>query len=344
MAIDLRSDTFTKPSDAMLEYMLKAEVGDDVFGEDPTVKELEETAAAIFGMEAGLFCPSGTMTNQIAIKCHTQPGQEVICEETSHVYIFEGGGVAYNSGCQVRPIKGERGLITAAQIKEVINPDDIHKPVSSLVSLENTANRGGGACYEMDDLQQISNLCREKELKLHLDGARLFNAIISTGQETKDYGPLFDSISICLSKGLGAPVGSVLIGSQEYIKKARRIRKVMGGGMRQAGYLAAAGLFAFRHNIYRLEKDHHLARKIASALLKRNFTGRMMPVETNIVIFELKHGFDANELVENLKEYDVLCLPIGNNGIRMVTHYDIHPPQIQPLLDAIHNVEIGYSK
>ncbi|MCC6693611.1 MAG: threonine aldolase, partial [Chitinophagaceae bacterium] len=249
MQIDLRSDTFTKPGTAMLDAMIKAEVGDDVFGEDPTVNQLEAFAAEIFGMDAALFCPSGTMTNQIAIKCHTLPGQEVICEKESHVYLYEAAGIAFNSACQVKTIEGERGMITAGQVLEAINPDDIHRPVSSLVSLENTTNRGGGACYDFAEIQHIKEVCLKHNMKLHLDGARLFNALLAKQESPGQYGGIFDSISICLSKGLGAPVGSVLLGNAAFIKQARRVRKLMGGGMRQAGYLAAAGIYALENNI-----------------------------------------------------------------------------------------------
>jgi len=251
MIIDLRSDTFTKPSPAMLDAMMKAHVGDDVFGEDPTVKALESFMANVFGTDAALFCPSGTMTNQIAIKCHTQPGDEIICDKTSHVYIFEGGGIAFNSGCQVKPIDGERGMIKAEQVQEAINADDVHKAKTALVSLENTANRGGGSCYDFTEFQRINEVCVKNNLKLHLDGARLFNALVAKGENTRQYGKLFDSISICLSKGLGAPVGSVLLGDDAFIRKSKRVRKVFGGGMRQAGYLAAAGLYAMENNISR---------------------------------------------------------------------------------------------
>ena len=243
--IDYRSDTFTKPSPLMLEAMFKAQVGDDVFGEDPTINELEGLAADIFGMEAALFCPSGTMTNQIAIKCHTHPGNEVICDKLSHIYIYEGGGIAFNSGCQVKPVDGNRGRISALQVKDSINSDDYHKPVSRLVSLENTANRGGGSCYEMSELKNIKEVCLQNNLNLHLDGARLFNAIVEHKEKPEDYGEIFDSISLCLSKGLGAPVGSLLMGASKFIHKARRVRKSFCGGMRQAGYLAAAGIFCF---------------------------------------------------------------------------------------------------
>jgi threonine aldolase len=243
MITDLRSDTFTKPSPAMMEAMMTARVGDDVFGEDPSVNELEAMSAAMFGMEAAVFCPSGTMTNQIGIKCHTEQGDEVICEKYSHVYQYEGGGIAFNSGCSVRLLDGQMGRITANQVQEAINPDDVHKARTTLVSLENTANRGGGSCYEFADIQSIKAICLQNNLKLHLDGARLWNALVAKGETARQYGEVFDSISICLSKGLGTPLGSLLLGDAAYIKKARRIRKVLGGGMRQAGFMAAAGTY-----------------------------------------------------------------------------------------------------
>jgi len=244
MMIDLRSDTFTKPTPAMLEAMYHAEVGDDVFGEDPTVNALEQKAAALFGMEAALFCPSGTMTNQIAIKCHTQPGDEVICDESSHVYIYEGGGIAFNSGCQVKAIRGDRGRILAEQAESLINPEDVHKSRSRLIVVENTANRGGGSCYDFSELIRLKELCIRHGMKFHLDGARLWNAMVARNETPLQYGQLFDSISVCLSKGLGTPVGSLLLGTGEFIRQSRRIRKVFGGGMRQSGYLAAAGLYS----------------------------------------------------------------------------------------------------
>ena len=252
---DYRSDTITKPTPAMLEAMFSAPVGDDVFHEDPTVNRLENMLSEKFGMEAGMFCASGTMSNQIAIKCHTQPGDEIICDKMSHVYLYEGGGIAFNSGCQVKTVEGDRGRIKAEQVLEVINPNDIVKASTKLVSLENTANRGGGSCYELEDIKNIKEACLQNNLKLHLDGARLFNALVEKKETPKEYGAIFDSISICLSKGLGAPVGSVLLGSKEFIQKARRVRKVFGGGMRQAGYLAAAGIFALENNVERLAED-----------------------------------------------------------------------------------------
>lgn len=321
---DYRSDTFTKPSPAMLDAMFKAEVGDDVFQEDPTTNLLEKMMADQFGMEAAIFCPSGTMANQIAIKCHTQPGNEVICEKMSHVYIYEGGGIAFNSGCQVKPIVGDRGRINAEQVKEAINPNDLHKAITSLVSLENTANRGGGSCYEFADIQEIREVCLENNLSLHLDGARLFNALVEKNESPKLYGETFDSISVCLSKGLGAPVGSVLLGTTEFIKKARRVRKVFGGGMRQCGYLAAAGIYALENNIQRLAQDHLHAKLIAEALLNKSFTGKMMPVETNIIIFEVTgNDYTAKSLTETLAKHEILVMEISATQIRIVLHLDV---------------------
>ena len=333
--IDLRSDTFTKPSADMLKAMFDAQVGDDVFGEDPTVNHLENYCADMFGMEAAVFCPSGTMTNQIAIKCHTQPGDEVICDKVSHVYIYEGGGIAFNSGCQVKTIDGIRGMITAEDVAAAINPSDVHKAHTSLVVLENTGNRGGGSCYEIEDILQIQEVCKEHGLKLHLDGARLFNALVAKKQTAREYGEMFDSISICLSKGLGTPIGSVLLGKRDFIKKARRVRKVLGGGMRQAGYIAAAGVYALENNIDRLAIDHHHAKQIAEALLARDFTGKMMPVQTNIVIFEVLSEGGAAAFCDKMKNYNILCLPISANQVRMVTHLDVTTEMVTEILEAI---------
>ena len=244
--IDYRSDTVTRPTPAMQEAMRDAPLGDDVFGEDPSINQLEAKTAALFGMEAALFCPSGTMTNQIAIKCHTQPGDEVICDESSHIYQYEGGGIAFNAGASVRLLHGDRGRLTADLVKAAINPDDVHKPVSRLVSLENTCNRGGGACYDFSEIQRMSALCSQQGLAFHLDGARLWNALVAKNETPLAYGQAFDSISVCLSKSLGCPVGSLLLGKKDFIRKARRIRKVFGGGMRQAGMLAAAGMISPR--------------------------------------------------------------------------------------------------
>ena len=266
MIIDFRSDTVTKPTAGMLNAMMSAKVGDDVFGEDPSINELEKIASTLFNMEASLFCPSGTMTNQIAIKCHTQPGDEVICDESSHVYQYEAGGIAFNSGASVKLLVGNRGRINADQVLNAINPYDLHKANSSLVCLENTNNRGGGSCYDFDEILRIKKVCLENNLKLHMDGARLFNALVAKNETPKQYGQVVDSISICLSKGLGCPVGSLLLGSSEFIKKAKRVRKVFGGGLRQGGFLAAAGIYALQNNVERLKDDHLHAKQINDAL------------------------------------------------------------------------------
>lgn len=336
--IELRSDTFTKPTTSMLQMMFQTTVGDDVFNEDPTVNLLQSMIAEKFGMEAGLFCPSGTMTNQIAIKCHTQPGDEVICDKMSHVYIYEGGGIAFNSGCQVKALEGDRGRINADQVVQAINPNDIHKARTQLVSLENTANRGGGSCYDMTDIHEIKEVCLEYNLRLHLDGARLFNAIVAREQSPKEYGNIFDSISICLSKGLGAPVGSVLLGNKSFIDKARRIRKVFGGGMRQAGYLAAAGIYALENNIDRLALDHRHAKQLEEALTKKDFVGEIMPVETNIIIFEIKGDFTPKSFVDKLKENDILATAISPTQVRMVLHLDVTEEMVKKTINVIENL------
>jgi len=337
--IDLRSDTVTKPSAAMREAMLKAEVGDDVFGEDPTIKLLESKAAALFGMEAAIFCPSGTMTNQIAIKCHTQPGDEVICEKLSHIYQYEGGGIAFNAGCSVNLIDGNYGRITAAQVQEVINDkDDIHKAVTSLVSLENTANRGGGTCYDFEEFHKIKKVCVANGLKFHLDGARIFNAIIAKNEKPAAYGKVFDSISVCLSKGLGAPVGSVLLGTKEMITRATRIRKIFGGGMRQAGILAAAGIYALDNNIARLSEDHQHVQLLVAALKQKEFVGAISPAETNIIIFEVVGKYTAPVLVQKLQKNDIAVLSLSPTKIRMVVHLDVSKEMISKIIEVIHQL------
>lgn len=339
MLIDFRSDTVTRPTPDMLEAMMTAKVGDDVFGDDPSINGLQQLAAEMFGMEAALFCPSGTMTNQIAIKCHTQLGDEVICDVTSHIYQYEGGGIAFNSGASVKLLHGDRGRITAAQVAEAINPDDVHKAHTSLVSLENTANRGGGSCYELETIEEIRKVVDENNLKLHLDGARLFNALVAKNQSAKDYGRLFHSISICLSKGLGSPVGSVLIGSADFIKKAKRIRKVFGGGMRQAGYLAAAGIYALQNNIQRLAQDHQHAKAIADALQQKSFVRDILPVETNIIIFTLK-DMTAAHFVQQMKEQNILVHAISPTQVRIVTHLDITPDMVQRTIEMIQHITV----
>jgi threonine aldolase len=335
MMIDLRSDTVTRPTAAMLEFMTSAKVGDDVFGEDPSVNELESMAAAMFGMEAALYCPTGTMSNQIAIKAHTQPGDEVICDKTAHVYQYEGGGIAFNSGAQTRLLEGDRGRFTALMVQEAVNPDDVHKANTSLVCIENTSNRGGGSCYEMRALELIREACDRNSLKLHLDGARLFNALVATGQSPQAYGQIFHSISVCLNKGLGCPIGSILIGNQQFIRKARRIRKVFGGGMRQAGFMAASGIYALQHHIERLNEDHQHATMICNHLQQKKFVKGILPVETNIVIFEVNENTDAKDVVNKLQESGIKCLTISPTQIRMVFHLDIKPEDVSKIKTAL---------
>ena len=333
--IDLRSDTVTRPTTEMLDAMFSAKVGDDVFGDDPTVKELENKIAQMFKMEAALFTPSGTMANQIGINVHVQPGDEVICDETSHIYNFEGGGIAFNSGASVRLIRGDRGRIMAEQVRECINPDNEHYACSKLVSIENTANKGGGSCYDIAEVKKISQLCGENQLGFHLDGARLFNALTETGDSPAEYGALFDSISICLSKGLGAPVGSVLIGNTEFIKKARRIRKKFGGGMRQAGYLAAAGIYALDHNISRLKDDHDRAKKIGKVLQNCSFMKELLPIETNIIIFKLNDKYSDSQFLKLLEEKGILAVGFGPQTIRFVTHLDFREDMLDKVVKVL---------
>jgi threonine aldolase len=295
-------------------------------------------AAGFFGMEAALYSPSGTMSNQIGIKCHTQPGDEVICERSSHVYVYEGGGIAFNSGSQVRALEGDLGRITAAQISQAVNPDDVHRARTSLVSLENTANRGGGACYDWEEILRIRQLCTDQRLKLHLDGARLFNALVAKGQSAGSYGEVFDSISVCLNKGLGCPIGSILMGPASFIRQGRRVRKVFGGGMRQAGFMAAAGIYAFRHHIDRLAIDHAHAKQIAAALEKKGFVRNMMPVETNIIIFDVDPALPAKILAQRLREKDILSIAIAPTQVRFVTHLDISPAMVEQTVAVIEHL------
>jgi threonine aldolase len=337
--IDLRSDTVTQPTAGMLDAMMKARLGDDVFGEDPTINELENKVASMFAMEAALFCPSGTMTNQIGIKCHTQPGDEVICDALSHVYLYEGGGIAANAGSSVKLLQGTNGRINATMVTNAINnPSDVHKPLSKLVSLENTANRGGGACYDFNSFLEIRKVCDTHELKLHLDGARIFNAIIAKQENTAAYGEVFDSISVCLSKGLGAPVGSVLLGTSSFIQKARRVRKLFGGGMRQGGVLAAAGIYALDNHIERLATDHLQAKALATALAAKDFVGEILPVETNIVIFEVKGRFSAASLSAKLKEMGILAIAMSATQVRFVTHLDVNDRQIDETISILQKL------
>ncbi|HTA81687.1 MAG TPA: GntG family PLP-dependent aldolase [Bacteroidia bacterium] len=322
MIIDLRSDTVTRPTPEMLKYMFNAKVGDDVFNEDPTIIELEKKAAAIFGKEAGLFCPSGTMTNQIAIKMHTQPGDELLCDVTAHVYNFEGGGVAFTSGVQPRLIQGDRGRFTAKQLSDSLHPDADWLPRTTLVVVENTSNKGGGSYYKLENVKEIAKVCTDNKIKLHMDGARIFNALVETNEDALEYGKVCDSISICLSKGLGAPVGSVLIGTKEFIANARRIRKLLGGGMRQAGYLAAAGIYVLDNNVKRLKDDHKRAKHLGSLLEGKSYIDSVLPVDTNIVIFNLSDKMPSAKFVAELAKENILVSLMGTQMVRMVTHLD----------------------
>lgn len=329
MIVDLRSDTVTRPTPAMLDFMFSASVGDDVFQEDATVQALEEKTASLFGHEAGLFCPSGTMTNQLAIKVHTFPGSEVICDQKSHIYLYEGGGVASNSLSSLKLLHGDYGRISAAQIREAINnPLDIHQPITSLVSLENTMNKGGGAYYSLASIREIKEVCVAHHLPLHLDGARVFNALVETKDAPLVLGKEFDSVSICFSKGLGCPVGSVLVGSKEFIQKARRHRKAMGGGMRQAGFLAAAGLYALENNIDRLKEDHVRAKKIGESLAKAAYVKQILPIATNIVIFELNPDIQPSNFLQIMAEKGIKAVGFGGQYIRFVTHLDFDDNQL----------------
>jgi threonine aldolase len=335
--VDLRSDTVTQADSEMLKAMFEAKVGDDVFGEDPSVNALQEYASDLFGMEAALFCSSGTQTNQIAIKVHTQAGDEVICDELAHVYLYEGGGIAFNSSASVRLIKGERGMFTAQQVMESINKEDVHFPTSKLVCIENTVNKGGGACWDWNELLKIKEVCNNHNLPFHLDGARLFNALIAKNQNPQQYGQLFDTISICLSKGLGAPVGSLLLGSKQAIHKAKRIRKVFGGGMRQAGYLAAAGLYALQNNVDRLAFDHQKAKEIESVLKSLSWIEYILPVETNIVIFKLTDSFPSEQFLTHLNKHGIKANAMGKNLVRFVFHLNLVDSDIDHLKIVLKN-------
>ncbi len=337
--IDLRSDTVTKPTKEMLDFMMSAPVGDDVFGEDPTVNELENYTAALFGKEAALFCTSGTQSNQIGINLHVKPGGEVICHYESHVFKYEGGGIARNSGASIRTIEGERGRLKASAIEKWINPThDVHFPLTQLVSIEDTANRGGGAIYNLDDIREIRTLCEAHNLPLHLDGARLFNALVETKVDYKLYADNFDTISICLSKGLGAPIGSLLIGTKQHIHQARRIRKVFGGGMRQAGIIAAGGLFALKNNIERLRVDHAHAKEIEGVLLTLPWIVDVVPVETNIIVAIVKNDESRNNVISKLKDLNILCMPFGPHMIRFVTHLNVSEIDVDNICESLRKI------
>jgi threonine aldolase len=335
MIVDLRSDTVTRPVPGMLQAMFSAEVGDDVYEEDPTVIRLEKKAAELFGMEAALFCVSGTMTNQVAIKLLTQPGDEVICDRMAHIYNYEGGGIAFNSGASVRLVEGDRGRISAAQVLENINADNVHYPRTALVALENTVNKGGGCYYSLENIKEIKAVCKQHGLYLHLDGARIFNALVATGGSAESYGECFDTISVCLSKGLGAPVGSLLLADKEKIKRARRIRKVLGGGWRQAGYLAAAGIYALDNHIARLEEDHQRASALAAHLKKLPYVAEVLPAETNIVIFRLKDEAESTPFISYMESQGVKVSAFGKQMIRLVTHLEIDDAMTEKVMQSL---------
>jgi threonine aldolase len=338
MIIDLRSDTVTRPGAAMMEFMMQAKVGDDVYGEDPTVNELEEKTAKRFGYESGMYCPSGTMTNQVAIKTHTQPGDELICDITSHIYNYEGGGIAFNSGVQVRAIHGNGGKLTAQEVLAHIQPDVINLPHTSLVALENTLNKAGGACYTLKEIEPISEICKGNNLALHLDGARIFNALVETGDQAIGYSKYFDSISICFSKGLGAPVGSVLLGNKDFINKARRVRRVFGGGMRQAGIMAAGALYALENNVERLKEDHIRAKEIAKVLKNAAYVEELLPVETNIIIFKLNDSLSTVDFIAKLRSHDIVANAMGKQMMRFVTHLDFDDKMLDKVVSVLTNI------
>lgn len=341
MRIDLRSDTVTKPTSGMLEAMQKAKVGDDVYKEDPSANLLEKRLADLFGMDEALFFPSGTMANQAAIKLHTQPGEQLICDKWAHVYNFEGGGASFNSGVSCQLLDGKRGMITAAQVEEAINPPDFyHSPLTSLVCLENTTNKGGGACYDFEEIKKIKTVCDTHQLGLHLDGARLFNALVETKESPKTYGGLFDTISICLSKGLGAPVGSILLGKKDIMKNAIRVRKILGGGMRQIGFLAAAGNYALTHHTDRLVVDHQRAKELGKALRSRKDVAKVEPVETNIVIFELTETIPSDLFMKKLADQNIYISAMGKKKLRLVTHLDYTAEMHQSFLEVIKKMHL----
>lgn len=340
MIIDLRSDTVTKPSKGMLEAIMNAKVGDDVYKEDETVNALEEKVAKLFGKPKALFFPSGTMANQTAIKLHTNPGDQIICDKYSHIFNYEGGGVSFNSGVSCKLIDGHRGMFTAKQVEEALNPPDFyHSPLTRLVEIENTTNKGGGACWDFEEIKNIRKVCDTNNLGLHLDGARLWNALVAKNETPKQYGEVFDTISVCLSKGLGCPIGSVLVGDEAIMEHAIRIRKILGGGMRQVGFLAAAGLYALDFNITRLEEDHLKAKEIANVLQAQSYVNTVEPVETNIVIFSLNEGISENDFIKYLNKKGIKIIALGAGKVRIVTHLDYTDTMHSQFLKVLKDVK-----
>lgn len=339
MIVDLRSDTVTLPSKDMLEFMMSSNVGDDVYGEDPTVNLLQSKVAAIFGKEVGMFFPSGTMANQTAIKLHTNPGEQIICDKYSHIYNYEGGGASFNSGVSFKLINGERGMFTSEQATNSINPKDFyHSPLTSLIAIENTTNKGGGACWDNKELIKINKIAKSNNLGMHLDGARIWNAMVRTGDNPIEIGKNFDTISVCLSKGLGCPIGSVLIGDKNIMSNALRIRKILGGGMRQAGYLANAGLYALENNINRLANDHKKASEIGEVLAKSKFVKYVEKIETNIVIFELNNEINEVSFINKLNELNIKLISMGSNKLRLVTHLNYNNDHHEYFISSIKSL------
>ena len=339
MLIDLRSDTVTKPSPGMIDAMSSARLGDDVYFEDPTVNQLQDRLAKMFGKDKALFFPTGTMANQAAIKLHTQPGEQVICDKYAHIYNYEGGGVSFNSGVSCKLIEGNRGMISSEQVITAINPPDFyHSPLTTLVALENTTNKGGGACWDFEEIKKIKLVCNEKKLGFHLDGARLWNALEEKSETPDQYGQYFDTISVCLSKGLGCPIGSVLVGNNDIMEKAIRTRKMLGGSMRQVGVLAAAGLYALDHHRKRLVDDHQKAKDIGRVLEGLKYVFNVQTVETNIVIFELEKNVDSNYFIENLKSKNILISDMGSGKLRIVTHMDYSEKMHEILLETLVSI------
>lgn len=340
--IDLRSDTVTRPTKGMLQAIMTAKVGDDVYKEDPTVNELEEKLAGMFGMDEALFFPTGSMANQAAIKLHTQPAEQLICDKWAHVYNYEGGGVSFNSGVSCKLVDGERGMITASQVEENINPPDFyHSPLTSLVCLENTTNKGGGACYDLEEIKKIRSVCNKHNLGFHLDGARLFNALVAKNESAKDYGKLFDTISVCLSKGLGTPMGSVLIGNKELMKNAIRVRKVLGGGMRQVGFMAAAGVYALDNHVERLAEDQKRAIEIGETLRRQQYVANVEPVETNIVIFYLRKPSEEADFMKQLQKEKIRISNMGHGKLRIVTHLDYSEKMHQRFQEILEGIKLS---
>jgi threonine aldolase len=337
--IDLRSDTVTRPDAGMLAAMNAAPVGDDVLGDDPTVIEMERTIAAYFGMEAAIFCPSGTMTNQIAIKLLTKPGDEVICHHYAHIYNYEGGAMGFNSGVQAKLVGDAYGRITAAEVRAAINPDDVHAAHSALLALENTSNKGGGTCFSLDAMAELSAIARSNGLGVHLDGARIWNALVAKNENPLEYGKIFDTISVCMSKGMGCPVGSLLLVPKSLEKEARRIRKKLGGGMRQSGFLAGAALYALEHRLPFLHEDHQKATALANTLKQCAYVAEVVTPETNIVIFKLQPGLDEKIFMEVLRKKGVHILSLGPGKLRMVTHFDVTKKDIELVSSTLLNLE-----